>query len=143
VPMRAPVLLLFTLQAVGAFRLPAPASPGRAAFKLGASSIAALGAPLLAHADSIEEIAARANARAEAEAAAKAAAQAAGDPLGGLAAGALNLVLSGGILALLAAVAFFLFQTIKDGQKADASIFTKDPAGNTPDGYKSTFTDKD
>ena len=142
-PMRAPVLLLFALQVVGAFRVPAPASPGRAAFKLGASSFAALGAPLLAHAATIEEIAAKSNARAEAEAAAKAAAKAAGDPLGDMAAGAFNLVLSGGILALLAAVAFFLFQTFQDGKKAEASIFTKHPAGNTPDGYKSTFTDKD
>ena len=135
------LLLCCILQAVSAFSVPS-VSP-RVAFKLGASSFAAVGAPLLAHAASIEEIAAASNARAEAEAAAKAAAKAAGDPLGDLAAGAFNLVLSGGILALLAAVAFFLFQTVKDGQQAEASIFTKDPSGRGAEGFQSTFTDKD
>ena len=138
------LLLCCILQAVSAFSVPS-VSP-RVAFKLGASSFAAVGAPLLAHATSIEEIAAASNARAEAEAAAKVAAKAAGDPLGDVAAGAFNLVLSGGILALLAAVAFFIFQAVKDGKQAEASIFTKDPSGRggpRGEGFQSTFTDKD
>ena len=140
--MLARSLCLIAMIAVtDAFRVPMPmGNMGRSALSFGASSMAAVSAPLIAHAKTVEEIAAESNARAAREAAAAAAA-AAGDPVGDIAAGALNLVLSGAIFALLAGVAFFLFQTAQDGKKADASVFTKDPLGKTADGYKSTMGD--
>ena len=136
--------LIAMIAETDAFRVPMPmGNMGRTALSFGASSMAAVSAPLIAHAKTIEEIAAESNARAAREAVAAAEAAAAGDPVGDIAAGALNLVLSGAIFALLAAVAFFLFQTAQDGKKAEASVFTKDPLGKTADGYKSTMGDMD
>lgn len=136
--MRSLLLALLLGSSCEALCLPAPrfgASALAAAPRIGASALAA--APLVAWADAIDDIAARSNEAAAAASAAKAAKAAAGSGVEDFAAGALNLGLSAATLALVGGALFFLLSIRKEG--ADTVIFTKDPSGNSPATYQSTF----
>ena len=118
---------------------------GRRSVIIGASSsLAGLALPRIApaHADSIEDIAARSNAAAEKAAAIKAEKDK-GSFVGDAAGFVGNAVLTLGIVGLLGGTAAYLFSVQKDGEQAEVSKFTKDPGGNTPTGYQSTFVGKD
>lgn len=98
--------------------------------------------PLAAHADTIDDIAARSNAAAERAAIAKAEA-AKPDFFASAASSVGNFVLTGAVLGLVGASGVFLFQAKTEADKTDASVFTKDPGGNTPEGYKSNIDMED
>jgi len=124
----------------------APSGIGRRAALIGASTsltglAGVVSLPRAAHADAIADIAARSNAIAQQEAVAKAKKEKEGDFLGDAASNAFNLALTGATVGLLGAVGFFLFSAKTDADKSEGIKFTKDVAGNSPEGYKSTFED--
>ena len=96
-----------------------PLTTRRSAIAAGAASLvpAALVPMRAAHADALEDIAARSNAAAE-EARAKRAKQAEGQALKDAAGGGFNIILSAGILTLLGGAGAFFFGIKKD---ADAT----------------------
>ena len=146
--MRFAVVLALLLAAVEGLRLPTTTNTNRRAVLANAgSSLAtlALATPLIANADANDDamarIAARSNKEAE-EAAARKKAKAEGNFIGDLAASAFNVVLTGGIVALLGGSFVFFNQAKEAADREEGVRFTKDPGGNTPFGYESTYTQK-
>lgn len=135
-------LLFLVIALAGARALTLGAAMGRRAAILGAtSSLVALPRQQAAHADSIEEIAARSNAIAEQQAAA-AAKKAEGSFLEDAGASAFNLALTGATVLLLGGAATFFASISADSAKIESTKFTKDPGGNTLTGYESTYDKK-
>ena len=134
--MRFAVLALL-LAAVEGLRLPTTTSTNRRAVLANAgSSLAtlALATPLIANADANDDamarIAARSNKEAE-EAAARKKAKAEGNFIGDLAASAFNVVLTGGIVALLGGSFVFFNQAKEAADREEGVRFTNAYAGYT------------
>ena len=131
------VALLIALQGTAALKIGAPV--GRRAALLSGTSIATLGLPKAAHADSIEDIAARSNAAAEAAVKAKAAKAAQGTGFQDFVNGAFNVLITGATLAVVGFAGSFLLKAKSEADSNEGSRFTQDPGGNTDGGYQNIY----